>query len=144
MFQKTVDERLSHWANFRKQIDTSRDPFLDVCELWRTAPYIPYNNNVDPYNQKSWPTPWEVIVRNKYDDFTRALMIGWTLRLTEKFKTTKIEIKTLVNDQKTCYYNIVCVDDHWAINYNDNGPVLLESIPDSFFIENIIELNGSW
>lgn len=144
MFQKTVDERLSHWANFRKQIDTSQDPFLDVCELWRTAPYIPYNNNVDPYNQKSWPTPWEVIVRNKYDDFTRALMIGWTLRLTEKFKTTKIEIKTLVNDQKTCYYNIVCVDDHWAINYNDNGPVLLESIPDSFFIENIIELNGSW
>jgi len=144
MFQKTVDERLSHWANFRKHIDTSRDPFLDVCEFWRTAPYVPYNNNVDPYNQKSWPTPWEIIVRNRYDDFTKALMIGWTLQLTEKFKTAKIEIKTLVNDQKTCYYNIVCVDDHWAINYNDNGPVLLESISDSFFIENIIELNGSW
>ena len=144
MFQKTVDERLSDWATFRKHIDTSQDPFLDVCEFWRTAPYIPYNNNVDPYNQKSWPTPWEVIVRNKYDDFTKALMMAWSLKYTQRYKDSKIEIKTLVDRQKNCYYNIVCVNDTWALNYNDNGPEPVENIPDSFSLENLIELGKTW
>ena len=61
-----------------------------------------------------------------------------------RFKNSKVEIKTLVNDQKTCYYNIVCVDDGWAINYSDNGPVQLEKLPDTFFIENIVELKSPW
>lgn len=144
MFEKSVDDRLSDWATFRKQLTTSQTPLEDTWDYWQHAPYIPYNNKIDPFNQKSWPTPWEIIVSNRYDDFTKAVMIGWTLRLTETFKDTKIEIKTLVNDQKTCYYNIVCVGEEWAINYSDNGPILLKDIPGSFFIENIVELQGSW
>ena len=143
MFQKSIDDRLSDWATFRKSLNTSSAPFDDVWEYWKQAPYIPYNNKIDPYNQKSWPTPWDIIVENKYDDFTKALMIGWTILLTDKFKNSKIEIKTLVNDQKTCYYNIVCVED-LVINYSDNGPVLLENLPGSFFIENIVELKSPW
>lgn len=144
MFQKNVDERLSDWATFRKHVNDSQTPFLDVWGFWKNAPYIPYNNKVDPFNQKSWPTPWDIIVYNKYDDFTKALMIGWTLRLTERFKNSIIEIKTIVNDQKTCYYNVVCVDNTTAINYGDNGPITLEELPTSFFLENLIELSGSW
>jgi hypothetical protein len=143
MFNQSVDDRLSSWAAFRKDLDTSDIPFHDVWEFWQQAPYIPYNNKIDQFNQKSWPTPWEIIVENKYDDFTKALMIGWTLKLTERFKLDKIEIKTLVNDQKTCYYNIVCVENI-AINYSDNGPIEQENIPGSFFIENIIELKSHW
>jgi hypothetical protein len=144
MFQKSVDDRLSDWATFRKQLTTSVSPLEDVWEFWQQSPYIPYNNKVDPYNQKSWPTPWDMIVHNKYDDFTKAIMIGWTILLSDRFKNSKIEIKTLVNDQKTCYYNIVCVDNAIAINYSDNGPVAIENIPGSFFIENIIELKSPW
>ena len=144
MFQKSVDDRLSDWAAFRKQLNTSATPLEDVWEFWGHAPYIPYNNKVDPYNQKSWPTPWDMIVQNKYDDFTKALMIGWTLLLSDRYRNSKIEIKTLVNDHKTCYYNIVCVDDGIAINYSDNGPVPVENIPGSFFIENIVELKSPW
>lgn len=144
MFQKSIDDRLSEWADFRKRLASSTTPFEDVWEFWKQAPYIPYNNAIDPFNQKSWPTPWDIIVQNKYDDFTKAVMIAWTLRLSEPFKNAKIEIKTLVNDRKTCYYNIVCVDDSVAINYSDNGPVSCESIPDSVFIENIVELKSHW
>ena len=144
MFQKSVDDRLSEWATFRKHLNTTKTPFEDVWEFWQQAPYIPYNNKIDPFNQRGWPTPWDMIVENKYDDFTKALMIGWTILLTDKFKDSKIEIKTLVNGQKTCYYNIVCVDDSVAINYNDNGPVSMENIPGSFFMENIVELKSPW
>ena len=61
-----------------------------------------------------------------------------------KIPEIKIEIKTLVNDQKTCYYNIVCVDDETIINYNDNGPIDIKNLPGSFFIENIVELKNPW
>lgn len=144
MFQKSIDDRLSEWAAFRKSINTSSSPFEDVWEFWKQAPYIPYNHKIDPFNQRSWPTPWDIIVENKYDDFTKSLMIGWTILLTDRFKGSRVEIKTLVNDQKTCYYNTVCVDNEWVINYNDNSPVPVASIPTSFFIENLVELKSTW
>jgi hypothetical protein len=144
MFNQTVDDRLSAWAEHRKMLDSSVDPLTDTWEFWRVAPYIPYNNKIDPFNQKSWPTPWSIIVDNKYDDFTKALMIAWSLRFTKRYKESKIEIKTLVNNQKKCYYNVVCVDDCWAINYNDNGPVSMEDIPDSFYLENLIDVSNPW
>ena len=107
MFHKPIDDRLSDWALFRRSLETSPTPLEDIWEFWKEAPYIPYNHKIDPFNQKSWPTPWDIIVENKYDDFTKALMIGWSLILTKRFETSKVEIKTLVNDQKTCYYNVV-------------------------------------
>lgn len=144
MFQKATDERLSEWSTFRKNINLSDRPFNEVWEFWKSAPYIPYNNKLDPFNSRSWPTPWEIIVTNKYDDFTKAVMIAWTLKLTERFQKSKIEIKTLVNNQKTCYYNIVCVDDDTILNYSDNGPITLANFSGSFFIENVIELKSPW
>lgn len=140
MFEKSVEDRLSAWADLRAELDSSSDPLITAWEFWRHAPFIPYNHNIDPYNHTSWPTPWDIIVDNKYDDFTKSLMIAWTLKYTDRYKNSKIEIKTLVNDRKDCYYNVVCVDDCWAINYNDNGPVSVENIPDSFFLENLIEV----
>jgi hypothetical protein len=144
MFHKPIDDRLSDWALFRRSLETSPTPLEDIWEFWKEAPYIPYNHKIDPFNQKSWPTPWDIIVENKYDDFTKALMIGWSLLLTKRFETSKVEIKTLVNDQKTCYYNVVCVNDDVVINYSDNGPVSIKDVPVSFFIENLIELKSRW
>jgi hypothetical protein len=67
-------------------------------------------------------------------------MIAWTLKLTNKFNNSVIEVKTYVDKAKSKQYNIVCVEG-WAINYNDNGPVTVENIPDSFLLENLVELN---
>jgi hypothetical protein len=142
MFEKTVDDRLSAWAQHRLSLENIEDPLTEVWEFWQQAPFIPYNKNIDPFNQRSWPTPWEIIVYNKYDDFTKALMIAWSLKLTKRFQNGHIEIKTLVNDRKTCYYNIVCVEDQWVLNYNDNGPIDIKNLPDSFLLENLIEVKS--
>ena len=69
-------------------------------------------------------------------------MISWTLKLTKKFKDSKIEIKTMVDSNRTRQYNVICVDNTWAINYNDNGPVSVLEINDGFKLENIIEVLG--
>ena len=142
MFNQSVDQRLTHWLNLREKLEQSNSPFVEVWEYWQPAPFIPYNNKIDPYYQASWPTPWEIIVDNKYDDFTKSLMIGWSLKLTERFKNSKIEIRTLVDNSKNSIYNVVIVDDRIAINYDDNGPTDASIIPDYFSIENLVELKS--
>jgi len=142
MFDKSVDQRLTSWINFRKSLDTSETPLQDVWDFWHVAPFIPYNKNIDPYYQRNWPSPWEIIAENKYDEFTRALMIAWTLKLTNKFAETKIEIRTLVDNKFNREYNLVYIDDNWVINYNDNGPITTKEIPDSFRIENLVEVKA--
>jgi hypothetical protein len=144
MFNKSIDDRLSLWAEHRQSLNTSDDPLMETWEFWKHTPFIPFNKNIDPFNHKSWPTPWDIIVHNKYDDFTKSLMIAWSLKYTTRFKEAKIEIKTIVNDSKTCYYNVVCVDNMWAINYSDNGPIPITDIPESFFIENQVEVKDTW
>jgi len=140
MFDKPIDDRLSLWAELRAHISTSDTPFEDVWEFWSHAPYIPYNNKIDPYHRQSWPSPWEIIVDNRYDDFTKALMIAWTIKLSIRFKDSKIQIKTLVDNAQKFQYNVVIVDDQWAINYNDNGPIEAIKLPDYFYLENLIDL----
>lgn len=142
MFKLSVDDRLSSWARFRNNLDQSLSPLEDVWELWKHAPYIPYNTKVDPFYQASWPSPWEIIVDNKYDDFTKALMIGWTLKLSNLYKDNSIEIKTCIDSTKNSVYNVVSVDNEWLINFSDNGPVENKNLLDSFSIQNLIELES--
>jgi hypothetical protein len=141
MFNLPTEDRLSSWAAHRAQLEKSQDPFNETAEFWNNAPFIPYNQKIDPYNQRSWPTPWEIIVDNKYDDFTKAFMIACSIKFTQRFNKSSIQVRTLVDKAKSTCYNVVCIDDTWAINYKDNVAVPIDNIPDSFLIENLIEVN---
>ena len=142
MFNQPVDSRLTEWADHRRQLDESENPLQDVWDFWHQAPFTPHNRNIDPYYQKSWPSPWEIIAENVYDDFTKALMISWTLKLTKKFKDSSIEVRTLVDSAQTREYNLVYIDDKWVVNYDDNGPVPVDNVNGSFKIENLVEVSA--
>lgn len=140
MFNKSADDRLSSWASFRCQLATQPDPLQSIVDFWRPAPFIPYNRMVNPHDPGNWPTPWEIIVENKYDDFTKALMIGWTLKFSSMFRDSDIEIKTLVDHDRARQYNIVLVDNKRAINMRDDRPIEVKEIPGSYRLENSIRL----
>jgi hypothetical protein len=140
MFNKKTNERISEWVKHRNSLENSETPLDDVWEFWKAAPFIPYNKKIDPYNKKTWPTPWEIIDQNKYDDFTKSLMIAISLKYTNKFKNTPIEISIIVDNNKTKRYNIVIVDGKHVINFDDNGPISRDSIDDSHIIENLIQI----
>ena len=141
MFDKIIDDRLSSWASHRAYIEACNNPLQEVWDFWKSAPFIPFNKNIDPFYERGWPTPWEIIVENKYDDFTKALMIAKTLKMTERFQNSNIDIKVIVDKNKNIYYNVVCIDDEWALNVNEYGPISYKDIPNSFSIENIININ---
>jgi len=142
MFELQIDDRLSSWASLRLELESVDDPFQKVTEFWHDAPFTPYNRNIDQYHQKSWPSPWQIVVDNQYDDFTKALMIAYSLKFTKRFNESVIELRTIVDKSNRKYYNIVCVDNKWVINYGDDV-VTLENIPDSFLVENLIEVQAS-
>ena len=133
MFKLDVDDRLSSWADLRAQLETCEDPFQTVTDFWYGAPYVPYNNQIDP---------WEIILHNKYDDFTKALMMAYSIKFTQRFNNSVVELRTYIDKVKNAYYNIVCVDDLWAINYYDNAVIPVNSLPDSFLVENLIEVRA--
>jgi hypothetical protein len=141
MFNQSVDKRLESWLAHRTQLEQSANPLQEVWDFWHTAPFVPHNQQVDPYHRQSWPSPWEIIAENKYDDFTRALMIGWSLKLTKRFCNSAIVIKTVVDNQNSKEYNLVYIDNAWVINYDDNGPISVDSLCESFGLENLIELD---
>ena len=143
MFKLPIDDRLSAWASLRTDIETHAEPLRLVIEFWHTAPFTPYNRNIDQYHQKSWPSPWEIIVENVYDDFTKALMMGYSLKLTKRFNNSVIELRTIVDKTNKKYYNIICVDNIWVINYHNDTPVKLEDVPESFLVDNIIYVHFS-
>ena len=142
MFELQIDDRLSSWASLRLELESVDDPFQKVTDFWHDAPFTPYNRNIDQYHQKSWPSPWQIVVDNQYDDFTKALMIAYSLKFTKRFNESVIELRTIVDKSNRKYYNIVCVDNKWVINYGDDV-VTLENIPDSFLVENLIEVEAS-
>lgn len=140
MFKKSVDERLSAWSSLRNSLSASADPLGDVCEFWSQAPFIPYNKSIDHYNPNSWVSPWEIICENQYDDFTKALMMAWTLKYSKRFQDTHIELRTYINENKTTVYNVVVVDNTTVLNFKDEYPVSFESIDNTFLLENLIEI----
>ena len=140
MFNQPIDDRLSSWAQFRDSLNNKSEPLEDVWEFWKQAPFIPYNNKIDPFHQRSWPSPWEIIVENKYDDFTKAVMMAYTLKYTSRFSESDIQVQNIVgtfDNSKNLAYNVVCVDNKWILNYDDNQPVEVANVPVSFRLENL-------
>lgn len=140
MFDKCIDDRISIWHNFRSSLTNDTDPLDSTIKFWKNAPFVPFNHKIDRFDRAKWPTPWEIIVYNKYDDFTKALMIGWTLKLSEKFKNSLIELKTIIDIDTNINYNIICINNDQILNFSDSEVVQINNLPKTIFIDYNIEL----
>lgn len=125
MFHKNYEQRLKSWGCLRQSLETSEDPFLEVLEFYKQAPYV--SIHTDPWSREMWPTPWELIYENQYDDFGRVLGMCYSLQLTERFKgsTFEIHISTL---ESLSYLYLLFVDNH-VLGFDDNKSILKKDLP---------------
>lgn len=140
MLQKNTDERLSEWSELRKSLDLDLNPLQSVNDFWSKVPVIIHNHKIDPFNPKSWPTPWEIIADYKFDDFTLALMIGYTLKFSNRYKDHKIQVRTMVDYDKNQLYNIVVINDDDVLNYSRENAVKANELKQSLYLENIVDI----
>ena len=132
MFLKKYEERLGLWRQLRDSLETSDQPFNLLVKFWEDAPVV--NIAADPYDQETWPDPWEMIKENCYCDFVKLLAYCYSLQLTTRFSQSQFEIHILYNKQRSerCY--LLLVDDIY-LGYHENEVIDSKLLVDDYILE---------
>jgi len=137
MFDKTYEDRLGAWVAFRRSLEQSKDPIQDVIDCYNTAPTV--SIHIDPWDQKSWPDPWQLIQENQYCDFARVLGMCYSLQLTDRFNGSNFEIHITTDYEESANYYILVVDNY-AIGYYNNTCTSIDELPTTLVDQKIYSM----
>jgi hypothetical protein len=109
MWKLKADERLAHWREFRKKLDTLEleNAVQEVADFWTRCPFTPYYLDID--QPLDWPDPWTLIEENFYCDIAIALGMLYTIKFTAH--SPAIELRVYQDPETRVYYNLAWIDD---------------------------------
>jgi len=119
MFNLRYEDRLSEWRDFRDRLEVAEDPFTDLIEFYRNAPIV--SIHTDPYDPTVWPSPWELINENQYDEFCVLLGMAYSLQLCDRFTGTTFEIHIGIDSKKSITYYLLKIGDQLISIYEKYG-----------------------
>ncbi len=125
-FNKTYEDRLRVWRDFRQGLESSDDPIQDAIDAYDTIPTE--HICVDPYTPSAWPNPWELISENNYCLFAKLLAIGYSLQLTERFAQDKFEIHIFIDRANSNHYYLLSVGEV-VIGYENQLRITRQTLP---------------
>ena len=130
------EDRLASWQEFRESLETVDNPLQSVLDYYDQAPRV--SINTDPWDNATWPDPWELIHENQYCTFCTVLGICYSLQLTERFKGSKFEIHIGIDRKKSRTVFLLMIDDI-VIGWNE-GLVNKLELPKTLQIEKIYSM----
>jgi hypothetical protein len=133
MFEKKYEDRLAAWRDFRETLEVHEDPLQSVMDFYDRAPRV--SIQTDPWDQDTWPTPWELVNENQYCDFARVLGMCYSLQLTERFKGSIFEIHIGIDTSNSSLMYLLFVDDR-VIGMGESY-VHCSEIPETFLPQKI-------
>jgi hypothetical protein len=125
MFNNTYEDRLLLWRQFRNDLEKSSDPIQSAIDFYNQAPKEKLG--VDPWDQSTWPSPWELLQENYYCDFTRVLGICYSLQLCDCFTDSNFEI-IIITDSKRGYLYALQLDNY-IIGWKEDTYVDINKLP---------------
>jgi len=132
MLSKTYEDRLIAWRTFRSQLDQEKDPIQSAIDFWTAVPEV--TRNIDPYDSKTWPDPWEMIEENSFCEYTKILAIGYTLMLTEKCKDWHYEIQIGLDRHQSKLYYMLLAGEH-IIGFEEEKSIHISNLPKNIHIQ---------
>ena len=87
--------------------------------FWNTVPTSTIA--ADPYDNNTWPNPWELLKENTYCEFTKILAIYYTLQLTARFSQSAFEIHIVLDKKESAIKYLLFVDNQIIGYYNDRS-----------------------
>ena len=132
MFSENYEQRLRSWRDFRNSLENSQTPIEDAINFYNRCPRV--SIHTDPYDEDTWPDPWELVYENTYCEFCILLGICYTLQLTERFSGDVFEIN-IVQDREKSQTKYLLYINNWCIGYNENSPVSRKDLPKSLTVE---------
>lgn len=118
MWSLKTQERLHEWNGFRRIISNLSfdEAILNTMHLWSYAPIV--NHYLDKSEPTEWPTPWELLRENKYDDTAKALGMLYTLFLSDHGSDHSFNLVQMKATSDLETYNIVNIDSgKYILNY---------------------------
>jgi hypothetical protein len=137
MFDKSFEERMSDWRNFRNSLETAKDPIREVIDMYKHAPFV--SMHTDPWDQAIWPSPWELLHENRYCEFCVVLGMCYSLQLTDKFKRSNFEIHISTNNEIAESYYLLYVDD-LVLGFTKDSAVDKRDLPDALISQRIYQM----
>ena len=128
LFDIHGNERLLEWKKFRDHLETSNTPFEDLAVLWSQAPFV--NRYLNPFNYKSWPGPWKLLIDGQFDDLAISLGMLYTIQLTERFKNSKFEIRQTFDQSPKSF---LIIDDSVVLNWEYRTVTSLNNLGNTEF-----------
>jgi len=135
MQEENFETKLSSWINFRKRLEISATPFEDVIKHYNTLNKCKLS--VDPWDQKTWPDPWELLCQNKICDFTNSLGVCYSLQLTDRFSQSKFEIHICTDTINDEVMYPVIIDDQYVLCYKLNEVCQKTDLPSNIVSQRI-------
>jgi hypothetical protein len=136
MFDKPYEARLALWKEFRANLETDPDPIRSCIKFWQAAPEV--RIQADPYNQDTWPGPWELIEENIFCPFVKILAICYTLQLTDRFSQASFEIHITQAKNQISY--ILTIDGKCI----DNDELTFKELSNTLRIEQSYPMPRLW
>jgi len=137
MFEKSFEARMSAWRKFRDSLESSDDPLKDVISFYKSAPYV--SMHTDPWDQKTWPGPWQLLHENRYCEFAIVLGMCYSLQLTNRFNHSNFEIHISTNNEKSESYYLLYIDD-LVIGHNTDSVIEKRNLPDALYSQRIYQM----
>lgn len=130
MWDKKGNERLAAWRQFRQnQVSQPTDTQINnTVRLWKDCHLG--NHHYDFLNIKDWPTPWELILEDDYDEFSRALGMAYTLILIDDWKPMEFYLRSYKDSEHSCFYHVLEFDDI-VMNYHYDRTIKNNVFPQS-------------
>lgn len=126
MFSNCFEDRLAAWRLFRVGLETSAEPLDDVIQMYATAPLM--SIHTDPWDQSTWPQPWQLVDDNQYCCFRIVLGYCYSLQLTDMFKACRFEIHIAMDYKSSQMYYLLFVDDS-VLGYQTNAVITTSQLP---------------
>ena len=126
MFNKTYEQRLVIWREFRNGLELATDPIQEAIDFYNQAPSCLIA--ADPYTPSTWPDPWELLEENNYCSFVKILAICYTLQLTDVLSQASYEIHITRDNKNSATYYLLYVDDT-VIGFNGETHVHRSELP---------------
>lgn len=137
MFDKSYEDRLQEWSDFRVTLETAEDPIQLTIDQYARAPQV--NIQTDPWNPDTWPTAWELILENQYCDFCKVLGICRTLQLTDRFSDSTFEIHISVDREEGRNYYLLFVDEY-VVGYDEVSSVYKTKLPSTLESQHVYQM----
>jgi len=137
MFDKKFEDRLKLWHDFRASLSNDIDPVQSAIDFWSDAPES--SRNIDPYDESTWPSPWEMIQENSYCEYTKILAVAYTLKLTDRFNDWQPVFKVGLDKRHSRLY-YMCIIDDYVLGFDPEKSVHIKELPRSIHIQKTIQL----